>query len=115
MVARGALNEQHISALQLEMSIRRAESGLTYDALAERSGVSRRTVISIETGTSRGSLDSWMRIYNALGCDFGALLQALNSSTPTRDSTSPGSSPNLYPEMPLAKYIVQDLAPPEPE
>ncbi len=82
MATRGALNEQDVSALQLEMSIQRAASGLTYDALAKKSGVSRRTVISIETGSSRGSLDSWMRIYNALDCDFGAFLQELKSTPP---------------------------------
>lgn len=109
MMARGALNDKDISSLQLEMSIRRAESGLTYDALAKKSGVSRRTVISIETGTSRGSLDSWMRIYGALDCDFGAFLQELKSSP------QPGSAPNLRPEMPLADYIVQDSAPPKIE
>jgi putative transcriptional regulator len=77
MVAGGALTEQDISALRLEMSMKRAEHGLTYEALARKSGVSRRTIISIETGSSRGSLDSWMRICGALECDFGAFLQKL--------------------------------------
>jgi DNA-binding XRE family transcriptional regulator len=86
MAARGALTEQDISALRLEMSIKRAEHGLTYDALAHKSGVSRRTIISIETGSSRGSLDSWMRICSALECDFGAFLQKLkHPSPPTED------------------------------
>lgn len=77
MPSHGALSEQDIAALRLEMSIKRSEHGLTYDALAKRAGVSRRTVISIETGSSRGSLDSWMRICTALECDFGAFFQRL--------------------------------------
>jgi putative transcriptional regulator len=79
MVARGALTEQDISALRLHLSLKRAASELTYDALAKKSGVSRRTIISIETGSSRGSLDSWMRIFSALGCDFGTFLQELKN------------------------------------
>lgn len=106
MASHGALSEQDISALQLQMSIKRADSGLTYDALARKSGVSRRTLISIETGTSRGSLDSWMRIYNALDTDFGAFLHKL------KNPTAPENTKNLYPEMPLAEYIVQGDASP---
>lgn len=87
MAAYGALSEQNISALRLELSKKRSELGLTYDALAKKSSVSRRTVISIETGTSRGSLDSWMRIFDALDCDFGRFLQELRN-LPT--STEPG-------------------------
>ncbi len=77
MAAHGALSEQDISALRLEMSKKRCEHGFTYDALAEKSTVSRRTLISIETGSSRGSLDSWMRIFTALDTDFGTFLQDL--------------------------------------
>ena len=77
MATNGALSEQDISALRLELSKKRSEHGLTYNALAKKSSVSRRTVISIETGTSRGSLDSWMRIFNALDGDFGTFLQEL--------------------------------------
>ena len=86
MAAYGALTEQDIAALRLEMSMKRSEHGLTYDALAKKSGVSRRTVISIETGSSRGSLDSWMRICSALECDFGAFLQELKQR-PLPDAT----------------------------
>jgi DNA-binding XRE family transcriptional regulator len=99
MVEHGALSEQDISALRLEMSKKRADSGMTYNALAEKSGVSRRTVISIETGTSRGSLDTWMRIYNALDSDFGSILQGI------KNPGSLGADKNLYPDMPLAEYI----------
>ena len=77
MGAGDEFNEQDISALRLEMSVMRADQGLTYDALAKKSCVSRRTIISIETGTSRGSLDSWMRIFDALESDLGAVLQSV--------------------------------------
>jgi transcriptional regulator with XRE-family HTH domain len=88
MATGGALTEQDISALRLEMSIKRAQHGLTYNALAEKSSVSRRTVISIETGSSRGSLDSWMRIFDALDCDFGLFLQDLKHRPVNADVVS---------------------------
>jgi len=89
MVVHGALSENDISALRLEMSMKRSEHGLTYNALAEKSSVSRRTVISIETGSSRGSLDSWMRIFTALDCDFGLFLQILKQRSATEDLAPP--------------------------
>jgi len=88
MASNGALSEQYISALRLELSKKRSEHGLTYNALAKKSSVSRRTVISIETGNSRGSLDSWMRIFTALDSDFGLFLQGLKHSPAHDDPTS---------------------------
>ncbi len=107
MPTHGSLTEQDISALRLEMSAKRAQQGLTYDALARKSGVSRRTIVSIETGSSRGALDSWMRIYDALDADFGATLQDLKNPLSVQDPRA------AYPEMPLADYIVQEVAPEE--
>lgn len=61
-------------ALRLGLSRRRADLGWSYDLLADRSGVTRRTLIAIETGTTNGSLESWFRISQALGVEFGELL-----------------------------------------
>ncbi len=79
----------NFEALRLELSRRRAEMGLTYDALAEKSGVSRATIIAIETAkprgrnpgapSSRGSLESWWRLARALDTDLGSLVKALDS------------------------------------
>jgi putative transcriptional regulator len=66
--------EQNLSALRLELSIRRNLLGLTYDNLALASGVSRRTLVAIEVGTSRGSVDSWLQICDALGTTFALFL-----------------------------------------
>lgn len=64
-------------ALRLELSKLRAEHGLTYDALAERSGVTRRTLIAMETGTTNGRLESWFRLAQAFGIELGELLRDL--------------------------------------
>ena len=67
--------EQHLSAIRLEMSIQRNLRGLTYEDLAKTSGVSRRTLVAIEGGTSRGSVETWMRICSAFGTTFSQFLQ----------------------------------------
>lgn len=74
-------------ALRLRLSVLRAERGLTYDQLAELSGVSRATLVTIETGahrsrrpdspSSRGSLETWWRIARALDVPLSELLGAL--------------------------------------
>ncbi len=69
------LTEQHLSALRHELSIQRDLRGLTYDDLALASGVSRRTLVAIEVGTSRGSVESWLHICEALGTTFAQFME----------------------------------------
>jgi transcriptional regulator with XRE-family HTH domain len=74
-------------ALRLRLSTLRAERGLTYDQLADKSGVSRATLVTIETGahrsrrpdspSSRGSLETWWRIAKALDVPLADLLETL--------------------------------------
>lgn len=78
----------NFEALRLRLSELRAERGLTYDQLAELSGVSRATLVTIETGSSRsrrpdspssrGSLETWWRVARALGVPLAELLAALD-------------------------------------
>lgn len=63
--------------LRLALSRLRAERAWTYDTLAEKSGVTRRTLIGIESGTTHGRLDSWFRIAQAFDVELGQLLRAL--------------------------------------
>lgn len=69
------LTEQHLSALRHELSIQRNLRGLTYDDLALSSGVSRRTLVAIEVGTSRGSVESWLHICEAFGTTFAQFMK----------------------------------------
>ena len=55
------------------LSLRRSKLGLTYDQLALASGVSRRTIVSIETGNSPGSMATWYRLAAALNIGFDEL------------------------------------------
>jgi DNA-binding XRE family transcriptional regulator len=66
---------QNLAALRLELSIQRNLRGLTYDDLALASGVSRRALVAIEVGTSRGSVESWLQICEALGTTFSRFME----------------------------------------
>lgn len=80
-------DEPDFEALRLKLSRLRAARGMTYDQLAERSGVSRATLVTIETAahrsrrpgsrSSRGSLETWWKIAKGLGVPLAELLEAL--------------------------------------
>jgi len=61
-------------ALRLELARLRADRAWTYEELAERAGVSRRTLIEIEQGRAVGSLGTWHGIAHALDTSFDQLL-----------------------------------------
>jgi transcriptional regulator with XRE-family HTH domain len=55
------------NALRLELARLRAARGWTYDELAARSGLARRTLIEIEQGRTIGTLKTWHALAHALG------------------------------------------------
>jgi transcriptional regulator with XRE-family HTH domain len=69
--------EPNLEELRLELSRLRAEYGWSYDELAARSGLSRRTLIEIEQGRTIGTLVTWHAIAHALGAPIGRLLDTL--------------------------------------
>jgi len=56
----------------------RSDRGLTYEQLAEASGLSRRGVIALEQGERSGNLRSWYRVAAALDVPFSELMAALD-------------------------------------
>nr|WP_107908937.1 helix-turn-helix transcriptional regulator [Streptomyces chartreusis] len=66
-----------LDALRLELGRLRAERGWSYDALASRSGLARRTVIEIEQGRTVGTLKTWHALAHALDTPFDALFATL--------------------------------------
>jgi len=64
-------------ALRLELARQRSRRGWSYDELAGRSGISRRTLIDIELGRTVGSLKTWHAVAHALGTSFDQLLGAM--------------------------------------
>ncbi|MGX8910218.1 helix-turn-helix transcriptional regulator [Streptomyces netropsis] len=69
--------DPNLGALRLELSRLRATRGWTYDELAARSGLSRRTLIEVEQGRTIGSLATWHALAHALGVPIDELLGAL--------------------------------------
>ncbi len=72
-----------IDTLRRFLSSRRSELGYTYDQLAVISGVSRRTLVSIETGGSPGSMETWFRLSTALNVGFDELFTVVTGKATT--------------------------------
>lgn len=69
--------EPDVARLARRMKELRADRGLTYEQLAEASGLSRRGVIALETGERGGAVTTWYKVARALGATsaefFGVL------------------------------------------
>ncbi|MEW2397632.1 helix-turn-helix transcriptional regulator [Streptomyces sp. NPDC046862] len=82
-------------ALRLELARLRAAKGWTYDELAARSGLARRTLIEIEQGRTIGTLETWHALAHALSTPLDELFATLcNGHEPPRRPTadSPGTA-----------------------
>jgi putative transcriptional regulator len=71
----------HLDRLRQMLSNRRSEMGITYDDLAALSGVSRRTLVAVETGKSPGSMETWFRLATALSVGFDEIFTAATALT----------------------------------
>lgn len=69
--------DPNFEALRLTLARLRDERGWSFDELAERSGVSRRTLIEMEHGQSNGRLESWFRIAEAFETPLSDLVRVL--------------------------------------
>ena len=58
-VARQDLNPARLREV---FNARRAASGLTFEQLAEASGVSRQTLLNLSAGRFRGDIVTWLRL-----------------------------------------------------
>ncbi|MCX5443868.1 helix-turn-helix transcriptional regulator [Streptomyces sp. NBC_00063] len=69
--------DPNLTALCLELARLRGERGWTYDELASRSGLSRRTLIEVEQGRTIGSLKTWHALAHALDVSVDHLFATL--------------------------------------
>ncbi len=74
--------------------------GLTYDQLAKISGVSRRTLVSIETGSSPGSMETWFRLSAALEVGLDEMFSVVTTGVPP-------ATPDLI--IPAAALSIQEV------
>ncbi|MGW5779865.1 helix-turn-helix transcriptional regulator [Streptomyces sp. NPDC003863] len=80
--------DPNLNALRLQLAQLRGDRGWTYDALAARTGLSRRTLIEIEQGRTIGSLTTWHALGHAFDLPLGGLFTAL-----CEGHTPPGEAP----------------------
>ncbi|MGA6172535.1 helix-turn-helix transcriptional regulator [Streptomyces sp. NPDC012600] len=69
--------DPNLTALRLELARLRSERGWTYEELAHRTGLARRTLIEIEQGRTIGSLKTWHAIAHALDVPVDHLFSRL--------------------------------------
>ncbi|MEV8346458.1 helix-turn-helix transcriptional regulator [Streptomyces niveus] len=81
--------DPNLEALRLELARLRGDHGWSYDELAARSGLSRRTLIEIEQGRTIGTLATWHALAHSLGAPldelFGTLCAGHEPPTPQDD------------------------------
>src|SRR5204863_9850251 len=82
----------------------RASRGWTLDQLAERSGVSRRMLVSIEHGSANPSIATLLRISDALGIVLPALVNMDRS--PGLRVTRAGAPPVPWRGVPGAQAVL---------
>ncbi|MFG3480109.1 MULTISPECIES: helix-turn-helix transcriptional regulator [Streptomyces] len=79
--------DPNLAALRLELARLRSERGWSYDELARRSGLARRTLIEIEQGRTIGTLRTWHALAHALSVPvdrlFATLCEGHEPPTPT--------------------------------
>jgi putative transcriptional regulator len=75
-----------LHALRIALAQLRNGHGWTYDELAERSGLSRRTLIDLEHGRTTGTVTTWHALAHAFDVPVEQLLATLCA-----DHTPPGT------------------------
>ncbi|MGW4564214.1 helix-turn-helix transcriptional regulator [Streptomyces sp. NPDC004561] len=74
------------TALRIMLARLRVERGWTFDELAERSGLARRTLIDLEHGRTTGTVTTWHALAHTFDVPIGHLLGTLCD-----DHTPPGT------------------------
>jgi transcriptional regulator with XRE-family HTH domain len=66
-----------LTALRVTLARLRNDRGWTFDQLADRSGLARRTLIDLEHGRGAGNVTTWHALAHAFDVPIGELLGAL--------------------------------------
>lgn len=78
MPASAPVPEPALGRLAHRLAALRHQQGLTYEELAEASGLSRRGVIALERGERAGEMRSWYLVAKALGVRFDEFVSVLD-------------------------------------
>jgi putative transcriptional regulator len=80
-----SIPDPDLAQLRLIFNTYRHESGLTFEQLAEASGLSRQTLLNLSSGKYHGDIGTWLRLARVFNTDLGTLLADvwLSRSDPT--------------------------------
>lgn len=81
--------DPNLTALRVQLAHLRSEHGWTYDELADRSGLARRTLIDLEHGRTTGNISTWHALAHAFGVPIEHLLATLCDGHTPSGSTGP--------------------------
>ncbi|MFT4156542.1 MAG: helix-turn-helix transcriptional regulator [Microbacterium sp.] len=76
--------EPDLDQLRVAFNRARYAANLTYDQLAELSGVSRQTLINLSQGRHYGDLKTWLKLSAAFGVTLDELVNVV--WTPSKES-----------------------------
>ncbi|MFB8183375.1 helix-turn-helix transcriptional regulator [Streptomyces sp. NPDC055966] len=69
--------DPNLTALRVALARLRGERGWTFDELAERSGLARRTLIDLEHGRTTGTITTWHALAHAFDVPIERFLTSL--------------------------------------
>lgn len=69
-----SMREPDLTQLRVAFNTARHKASFTFDQLAERSGVSRQTLINLSQGRHYGDLRTWLRLSAAFGVGLDDLI-----------------------------------------
>jgi putative transcriptional regulator len=104
------LRAANYEAMRLAFMRLRSQAGISFDRLAERTGVSRMALINIEHGVNRGSLDTWHRISQALGVPLSDLVARLDDPPSRTFVVAPKVKKAVAQESPAKKAVAKKAA-----
>lgn len=81
--------EPDLTALRQAFTNLRHDAGMTYDELAEATGLSRRTLLNLGAGHYHGDLRTWLVLTRALGASMDETLKPVWDDGPSGDLRPP--------------------------
>lgn len=79
-VVQHQIRQPNFAAMRAAFVARKSELGLTYDRLAELSGIGRRDVWRLSTGETSGTIASWYALAAAVSLPFPELVAHLDEA-----------------------------------
>lgn len=77
-----AVPDPDLAQLRTIFNRRRHDAGMTFEQLAEASGVSRQTLLNVASGKYHGDLRTWLKLSRVFGVGLDDLLAGVWTDRP---------------------------------